>query len=275
MTLSAYQLADPRSPYFALTRHFALVAQMARRNVAGRYRGSFAGLMWSFFNPLLLLVIYTFVFGVIFKSRWNAQTENPFQYAVVLFAGLNINTFFSECVLRGTRLIVENANFVKRVVFPLETLAWTTIAAGLFHLLVSTLVLLLISLFLSNHVPWTAIFFPAVVICFLPFVAGTVWLLASLGVYLRDLGQLMGVVTTALMFLAPILYPATAISPQYRALLYLNPLTVIAEASQNVLIFGRPPIWGHLALYVLVSVFFAWLAFAWFEQTRKGFADVV
>jgi lipopolysaccharide transport system permease protein len=275
MTTSAYRLADPFSPYRALTRHFALVVQMARRNVAGRYRGSFAGLLWSFLNPLLLLVLYTFLFGVIFKSRWNAQTTNPFQYAMVLFAGLNINTFFSECANRATTLIVDNTNFVKRVVFPLETLTWSTIGSGLFHLFVSTIVLLAVSPFVMGHIPWTAILFPIVVLCFLPFMAGTVWLLASLGVYLRDLKQVVGIVTMALLFLAPILYPPTLIPGQYRNLLYLNPLTVIAEASQNVLIFGKPPLWNLLGVYVLVSGLFAWLAFAWFEQTRKGFADVV
>ncbi len=275
MTTSAYRLADPVSPYLALTRHFALVAQLAQREVAGRYRGSFAGLLWSFFNPLLMLAIYTFVFGVIFKSRWNAQATDPFQYAMVLFAGLNINALFSECANRATTLIVENTNFVKRVVFPLETLAWSTLGAGLFHLCVSTLVLLLISPSIMGQLPWTAIFFPVVVACFLPFVAGTVWLLAALGVYLRDLKQAVGVLTTALMFLAPILYPATLIPERYRFALYLNPLTVVAEASRDVLIWGRLPRWDRLAIYAAVASLFAWAAFAWFERTRKGFADVV
>ena len=275
MTTSAYRLTDPISPYLALTRHFALVVQMARRDVAGRYRGSFAGLLWSFFNPLLMLVIYTFVFGVIFKSRWNAQTTNPFQYAMVLFAGLNINTLFSECANRATTLIVENTSFVKRVVFPLETLTWSALGAGLFHLCVSTIVLLVIAPLTMGHFPWTVIFFPVVVVCFLPFVAGTIWLLASLGVYLRDLKQAVGIVTTALMFLAPILYPATLIPERYRFALYFNPLTIIAEASQNVLIWGRLPRWDHLAAYAVVASLFAWFAFAWFEQMRKGFADVV
>jgi lipopolysaccharide transport system permease protein len=275
MTTSAYRLSHPLSPYFALTRHSALVLQMARRDVAGRYRGSFAGLLWSFFNPLLMLAIYTFVFGVIFKSRWSTQMSAPFQYAMVLFAGLNIHTFFSECANRATTLIVENANFVKRVVFPLETLTWSTIGAALFHLFVSTLVLVVASPWIMGRIPWTVVLFPIVVLCFLPFVAGTVWLLASLGAYLRDLRQVVGIATMALMFLAPIVYPVTLVPARYRDLLYLNPLTVIVQASQDVLVFGRPPVWSHLGLYVLMSGLFVWLAFAWFEQTRKGFADVV
>jgi lipopolysaccharide transport system permease protein len=275
MTTSAYRLADPLSPYIALKRHFALVVQMAKRDVISRYRGSFAGLLWSFFNPLLILVIYTFVFGVIFKSRWNAQTTNQFQYAIVLFAGLIINTFFSECANRAANIIVENTNFVKRVVFPLETLTWSTIGSGLFHLFVSMLVLLVMLPFVMGYVPWTVVLFPIVVACFLPFVAGAVWLLASMGVYFRDLKQLVGIITMAMMFLSPILYPATLIPERFRFALYFNPLTVIVEASQNVLVWGRPPHWGHLAIYVIAVSLFAWFSFAWFEQTRKGFADVV
>lgn len=275
MTTSAYRLIDPLSPYIALKRHFTLIVQMAKRDVAGRYRGSFAGLFWSLFNPLLMLAIYTFVFGVLFKARWSSQEIGHLQFAIILFAGLNINTLFSECANHATTLITENTNFVKRVVFPLETLSWSVLGAALFHLLVSTGVLLVMLLIANGSIPWTVVFFPLVVACFLPFVAGVVWLLASLGVFLRDLKQVVVIITVVLMYLAPIMYPATMIPAAYRHLLYLNPLTVIVEASQNVLVWGKPPLWSHLAIYTLVSCLIAWAAFAWFEQTRKGFADVV
>jgi lipopolysaccharide transport system permease protein len=273
--ISAYRLIDPLSPYRALRRHFALIVQMARRDVVGRYRGSFIGLLWSFFNPLLMLMIYTFVFGIIFNSRWNAQVTGHFEFAIILFAGLNINSMFAECANRAPTLIVENTNFVKKVVFPLEILSWSALGSALFHLLVSTVVLLIISLFVKGSLPWTIVLFPVVVACFLPFVAGTIWLLASLGVFLRDLKQATGIITTALMFLAPILYPKDFIPESYRDWMYLNPLTVIVEASQDVLIWGKPPSWTHLGLYTVLSCLFAWLAFAWFERSRKGFADVL
>lgn len=273
--ISAYRLIDPTSPYRALFRHLALVMQMARRDVVGRYRGSFIGLLWSFFNPLLMLMIYTFVFGVIFNSRWNEQVGGRFQFAIILFAGLNINALFTECANRAPTLIVENTNFVKKVVFPLETLSWSVIGSALFHLLVSTLVLLAIEWLASGSIPWTVMLFPVVVACFLPFVAGVVWLLASLGVFLRDLKQATGILTTALMFLAPIMYPKEFIPAEFRNWMYLNPLTVIVDASRDVLIWGRLPDWRMLGLYTLISGLFAWLAFAWFERSRKGFADVL
>lgn len=276
--IANYRLLDPLSPYRALKRNYALIVQMARRDVAGRYRGSFAGLLWSFLNPLLMLVIYTFVFGVIFKARWSTpgnQITGHFQYAVMLFAGLNINAMFSECANRAPTLIIQNTNYVKKIVFPLESLSWSTLGAALFHLLISTIVLLVISLLANHSVPWTIVLFPIVVACFLPFVAGAVWLLSSLGVFLRDLQQAIVIITTAMMFLAPILYPMTLIPEQYRIYMYINPLTTIALASQDVLVLGVPPNWGHLAWYLLASCIFAWLSFVWFERTKKGFADVL
>ena len=248
---------------------------MAKRDVASRYRGSFMGLFWSFFNPLLMLAIYTFVFGVIFKARWNMHVTSHIAFAIILFAGLNVSMMFTECANRASTLIVDNTNFVKKVVFPLETLSWSVLGAALFHLLIATVALLAIELIATHHLPWTVLLFPIVIAVFLPFMAGTIWLLASLGVFFRDLKQAIAIVTTAMMFLAPIMYPMSMIPDQYRILLYLNPLTVIAMASQNVLFLGELPRWDHLALYFVVSCLFAWLAFAWFEKTRKGFADVV
>lgn len=273
--ISTYRLRDPSSPYKALTRHFALILQMARRDVIGRYRGSFIGLLWSFFNPLLMLGVYTFVFGLIFKSRWSDQVSGHFEFAVVLFAGLNINSMFAECANRAPTLIVENTNFVKKVVFPLETLSWSTLGSALFHLLVSTLVLLVFSLVVRGTVPWTVVYFPIVVAVFIPFMAGLIWLLSSLGVFLRDLKQAMGIVTTMMMFLAPIFYPQSLIPPPYRNLLYLNPLTVIVNASRDVLVWGHAPNWEVLGVYAIAACLFAWGSFYWFERTRKGFADVL
>lgn len=273
--ITAYRLSDPTSPYRALYRHFSLVLQMAKRDVVGRYRGSFIGLLWSFFNPLLMLAIYAFVFGYIFKSRWAGQTGGHLEFVVILFAGLNINALFAECANRAPSLIVENTNFVKKVVFPLETLSWSVLGSALFHLAVSTVVLLLIETGANHSVPWTVLLFPLVLVCFLPMLAGTIWLFASLGVFLRDLKQAVGIMTTAIMFMAPIMYPRTLIPEPYRGWMVLNPLTIIVESSQDVLVWGRMPPWGDLGVYVASACLFAWAAFAWFERTRKGFADVL
>lgn len=233
------------------------------------------GLLWSFLNPLFMLAIYTFVFSVIFQSHWVGQTSGHFDFAVILFAGLNINSFFSECANRAPTLIIENTNFVKKVVFPLETLSWSILGSALFHLLVSTIVLLAFSLVVRGAVPLTILLFPIVVLAFIPVVVGVVWLLASLGVFLRDLKQAIGVITTAMLFVAPVFYPLTNIPPHLRYWMYLNPLTEIVVASRDVLVWGRTPNWIALALYTMVGICFAWASFAWFQRSRRGFADVL
>ncbi|MDR6936857.1 ABC transporter permease [Luteibacter sp. 3190] len=271
----SYQLGNPLSPIVAFARHRTLVGRMAKREIVGRYRGSFIGIFWSFFTPLFMLAVYTFVFGFIFKSRWTGPAAGKLDFAVILFAGMNMHALFAECAIRAPTLIIENSNFVKKVIFPLETLAWTSVAAGLFHLLISTVVLLSFSLLVRGFFPWTVILFPVVVLAYLPFLAGVVWLSASLGVYLRDLKQAVGVIVPVLMFLAPILYPLESIPADLRWLLYLNPLTVVVEAARDVLIWGRMPDWGLLAEYAVASLLFAWGSFAWFERSRSGFADVL
>jgi lipopolysaccharide transport system permease protein len=275
LMMTRYTLRNPISPYRALTQHFQLVLQMSRRDVIGRYRGSFMGLFWSFFNPLLMLAVYTFVFGIIFKSRWNSEITGHFEFAVVLFAGLNINAFFAECANHAPTLIIENTNFVKRVVFPLETLGWSVMAASLFHLAISTLVLLIFEWIVMGTVPLTALLFPVIVLAFIPFVVGSVWLLSALGVFLRDLKQAITIITMVMMFLAPIFYPLTLIPPRFRVFMYLNPLTLIVRESRNVLVWGVMPNWIELGAYALIGGLFAWLAFVWFEKARKGFADVL
>lgn len=275
MISSSYRISSPLSPFAPLRRHYALVYQMAKRDVMGRYRGSFIGLLWSFLTPLFMLAIYTFVFSFIFHSHWVGQTSGHFDFAVILFAGLNMNAFFSECANRAPTLIIENTNFVKKVVFPLETLGWSMLGSGLFHLLVSTIVLLVFSLMVRGSVPPTIVLFPIVVLAFLPVMAGIVWLLASLGVFLRDLKQAIGVITTAMLFLAPVFYPMDNIPPYLRHWMYLNPLTEVVNASRDVLVWGHQPSWTALGLYVLVGIVFAWGCFAWFQRSRKGFADVL
>lgn len=272
--IERYRLWDPLSPYRALRQHWALVLQLAKRDVVGRYRGSFVGLLWSFFNPLLMLGVYTFVFAGIFKSRWGSESSH-LDFAIMLFAGLNINSMLAECANRAPSLILENTNFVKRVVFPLETLAWSVVGSALFHLFVSTIVLLAFTGVTRHTLPWTIVLFPVVVLAFVPFVVGLVWLLSSLGVFLRDLKQAVGILTSLLMFLAPIFYPKTLIPARYQPLLYINPLTEIVEASRDVLVWGRLPDWTMLGWYAILSAGFAWMSFAWFQRTRRGFADVL
>ncbi len=256
-------------------RHRDLIAQMARREVVGRYRGSVLGIVWSFFHPVLMLTVYTFVFSVVFNARWQSGSDSKTEFAIVLFAGMIVYNLFAECINRAPGLVLANPNYVKKVVFPLEILPWVVFAAALFHAAVSLAVLLGFYALVNHDLQWTVVFLPVVLLPLVFLTLGLAWLFASLGVYLRDVGQTVGVATTVLMFLSPIFYPVTALPEDYRAIMYLNPLAHLIEQARAVTIWGQMPDWGALGLGLAVSLAVAWLGFAWFQKTRRGFADVL
>ena len=267
--------ASPREMAASLWRNRSLVMALVKREVLGRYRGSALGLLWSFFNPVFMLLVYTFVFSMVFKARWNAGSDSKTEFALVLFAGLLIFNLFSECVNRAPGLVLANVNYVKKVVFPLDILPWVTLGSALFHAVISLVVWLVAYLILFGCPYPTVLLLPLIVLPLLLFIMGISWALASLGVFLRDVSQLIGIVTTVLMFLSPIFYPVTALPEQYRHILMLNPLTPAIEMARDVLYWGKLPDFGLLALYFAASAVIAWLGFAWFQKTRKGFADVL
>jgi lipopolysaccharide transport system permease protein len=260
----------------SLWRNRQLILQLARREVAGRYRGSVMGLTWSFFNPVLMLLVYTFVFSVVFRARWGiGGEESKSDFAIILFVGMIVHGLFAECINRAPSLILSNINYVKKVVFPLEILPWVVMGSALFHLLVSLAVLLGALLVLNSYVPWTAILFPIVAVPLLLATMGLAWFFAATGVFVRDIGQTTGILTTVLLFLSPVFYPISVLPETYQYLLLLNPLTFIIEESRKVLIWGQLPDWAGLGIYSTLAMLFAWTGFWWFQRTRKGFADVV
>ncbi|MCX5875932.1 MAG: ABC transporter permease [Deltaproteobacteria bacterium] len=266
---------SPRAMAGSLWHNRSLIWLLVVREVAGRYRGSILGILWSFFNPVFMLAVYTFVFSVVFKARWGASDESRAEFALILFAGLLVFNLFVECINRAPMLILANINYVKKVVFPLEILPWVAFGAALFHALVSLAVWLLFSFWVFGVPQVTLLFFPLVLVPLGLLVMGLSWFLAALGVFLRDVVQLVGVMTTVLLFLTPIFYPVSAIPERYRLFLHLNPLTFIVEQSRDLLIFGSGLAWGRLGLLTAFAFLVAWLGFAWFQKTRKGFADVL
>ena len=253
-----------------------IITQMTKREVMGRYKGSIMGLAWSFFNPVFMLAVYTFVFSVIFKSRWGVgEEESKGMFAVVLFVGMIVHGLFAEVLNRAPSLILSNVNYVKKVVFPLEVLPVISMGAALFHSVISVGVLLTAFVLLKGYLHWTVVFFPLVLLPLVILTLGLGWILSSLGVFLRDLGQTIGIITTVLLFLSPVFYPSSALPKAYLNWLWLNPLTFFIEEARNVLIWGRTPDWGGWVMAYLTSLAIAWLGFAWFQKTRKGFADVI
>jgi len=261
----------------SLWRNRQLIVQMTRREVVGRYQGSAMGLAWSFFNPVFMLVVYTFVFSEIFKSRWGGVggDDSKTQFAVVLFVGMIVLSLFSEVLNRAPSLILSNVNYVKKVVFPIEILPVIAMGAALFHTLVSLGVLLAAFLLFNGYCHWTSIFIPLILLPLVILTTGLAWMLASLGVFLRDVGQTIAILTTVLMFLSPVFYPVTAIPERFRPFIMANPLTFIIEQAREVLIWGHLPNWVGLGGYTLAATVVAWAGYAWFQKTRKGFADVL
>lgn len=267
--------ASPAEMVRSLWRNRSLIRSLVTREVVGRYRGSFMGILWSFFNPVFMLLVYTFVFSVVFKARWGSGSDSKTEFALVLFAGLIVFNLFSECFNRAPGLILANTNYVKKVVFPLEVLPWVVLGSALFHAVISLSVWLIAYLILMGLPNPTLLLLPFVILPLIFFILGLSWALAALGVYLRDVSQLTGMATTTLMFLSPIFYPVNALPEPYRQILYFNPITPAVELTRDVLYWGKPPNLVMLAAFTMVAASLACIGFAWFQKTRKGFADVL
>jgi lipopolysaccharide transport system permease protein len=258
-------------------RYRYLIMQMIKREIASRYQGSALGIIWSFLNPLLMLIVYTFVFSVVFKSRWgNVETEESrIDFAITLFAGLIIFQLFTEIMNRAPALILGNVNYVKKVIFPIELLPFISTGVMLFHASISLLVLITVQILYKGSIPWTIVYLPLILLPLLLAGLGVSWFLASISVYIRDIPQIIGVFTTVLMFISAVFFPISALPENYQLMVKLNPLAIIINESRNSLIFGEHPDWGLLGLMMLIGLMLASGGYWWFQKTRKGFADVL
>ena len=267
--------SDPLSFLRTVAAQRELVVELVRGDVAGRYRGSILGVLWSLASPLLLLAAFTFVFGTVFQSRWGGAAAGHGDYALLLFPGILLHGLMAEAVTRAPGLVTAVPNYVKKVVFPLELLPLVAVATALFHLAIGLAVLVGALLVVHGGLPPSAIALPLILLPYTLLILGVTWILAALGVYLRDISHVTGLVTMLLMFLSPVLFPASALPEPYRTWLWLNPLTLPLEETRGALIEGRWPEWGALAVYTVVALAISCAGYWWFQKARKGFADVV
>jgi lipopolysaccharide transport system permease protein len=267
--------ASPSALISSFRTNFQLIKSLTKREIYGRYRGSFFGVLWSLINPLFMLLIYTFVFGVVFKSRWAGGGESKSEFALVLFSGLMVFNLFSECIVRSPRLIIDNANFVKKVIFPLEVLSVVSLLTSVFHFLVSLFIWLITYTLVFGQLNITALAVPLIIIPLFLMTLGFSWILNSLGTYFRDLQQIIGPLVMSLMFLSPIFYSISSIPKGYQYLVYINPLATIIESFRGALYFGSIPNLTFLLFYYIGSLLILILGFWFFQKTRKGFADVL
>jgi lipopolysaccharide transport system permease protein len=259
----------------SLWKNRNLIHDLAKREIVGRYKGSFLGLCWSLLIPIIMLLVYTFVFGVIFKARWTNGTESQVAFALNLFAGLIVFNFFAECVNRAPSLIVNNVNYVKKVVFPLEILSVVSLCAAFFHFLVSFLVLLLAGVTLGGTSLSSLYLLPLIIFPLAPLTLGVSWFLAALGVYVRDVAQITSVVLSVLMFMSPVFYPLSALPEGIRTVVEWIPLNIIIDQFRQTVLDPQRIDLGQYGFTAMASLGLAWLGFTWFQKTRKGFADVL
>lgn len=273
--LSAHGWLDPLGPFRCVGEHWALILRLTKREIEAKYRGSFLGIAWAVIVPLLLLTVYTFVFSVVFVTRWNRPIGGKGEFALVLFAGLIVFNFFSETVTRAPSLMLAHTSYIKKVVFPIEILPMVVLLSSAVNALLSAIVLLCGYVLLIGVPPVSALMAPIAIFPLVLFTLGLAEFLASIGVYIRDLQQVIGIVVLLLMFLSPIFYPMAALPQEYQRLVYLNPLAVIIEWFRGTLFWGQVPGLLEMVGSLVVSLLIAWLGFSWFMKTKKGFADVI
>lgn len=260
----------------AIWKHRELIWRLSQREIQGRYRGSILGMGWSFLQPLAMLAVYTFVFSQVFKARWGGiEQAGPLAFAVNLFAGLIVFNLFAECASRGPGLITANPNYVKKVVFPLEILAPVCLGTATFHAISSLAVLLIFELASIGRIPLSALWLPIVWSPVLLISLAVLWVLSALGVFLRDIDQVIGVVVNMMMFLSPIFFPLSALPPRWLPLLQLNPLAQAIEQTRAVLVFGHQPGASYLIIGVGLGLVACELSYRGFQRAKPAFADVI
>jgi lipopolysaccharide transport system permease protein len=261
-----------------LRQHANLIRELVARDVRDRYSGSWLGMVWALITPIVLIAIYSIVFGAIFGSRipgMETQHSGTFGFGVYLFSGLLVFTIFSEVIGRAPAMIWSNANYVKKVVFPLEVLPVIAVISALVHSILPFAVLIVAEFFILDAVPATALLYPFALVLMLPMLLGLAWAIAALGAYVRDLGQLIGLIMTVLMFLSPIFVPVAKFPEWAQPIVRLNPICIVVELC-NAALFGSPaPGAGTVITYVICSIAVFFAGWKIFEACRAGFADVI
>ena len=263
-------------PVLTIWRNRGLIRVMTRRDVLGRYRGSFAGSFWTIFNPLLLMLTYFFVFAVVLQTKFPGDPSRS-GFVLYYLAGMLPWLAFSEAVGRSATVMLEHRNFVKKLVFAVETLPVNLVASGLITEFFAVLLFCGVLLAVRHAVPATVLWLPVLVVPQVLFTLGLCWFLAALGVFVRDLGQILGFLLTIWFFATPICYPEASLPQSATLLLSKNPIYVLVSGYRTILLDPRhrPPAFGPLWKLWLLSLVVFVLGHAWFYKLRKSFPDLI
>lgn len=259
----------------SLFSHYYLIKEFSKREIFSRYRGSVLGIWWALLTPILMLLIFTFVFGEIFQAKWHGGSGNIAEFSVQLYAGLVVFWFFNEVITKSPGLIVSQSNYVTKVIFPLEILPVVTLIGSLFHLLINLAILLIAVAAVYQEIHLSILALPLIILVTMPMLLGAGWIFSALGVYVRDISTLIGVFMSMVMFLSPIFYPIEAVPQWSRWLFEINPMSLPIEWIRGCVCNGIWPAWEAMAIYALVSLLIAYVGWKLFGAMRKGFADVL
>ena len=262
-------------PFISPWRHRELFRRVLSRDIEAAFRGSGFGLAWIVLIPLTLVVIYSFVFGVILNAKWATPVQTPYDVPLIYFCGIMVFSFFMEPVIRSTTFIREQRAYVTKIIFPVELLGWVLIGTALFKFCVNLTLLLVAVTVVHGAFPVHALLIPVLMLPLLLMTIGVVWFLAGIGAFIRDLAHALEALGPIIMFISPIFYSAAQIPVAYRPWFFLNPLTFFLESMRGLLFFDAPFAWGSYAIYLGVALAVALSGFAIFQRLRPGFADVV
>ncbi|KPV58963.1 hypothetical protein QJ48_13500 [Paenibacillus sp. A3] len=259
-----------------LFNHRNLLFQFIQRDIVARYRGSYLGLVWTLIQPLVMLVVYSFVFSVIFKVKWgNAEGVSKLDFAMVTFAGLIIFQIFSEPMYRSTAILSANSNYVKRVVFPLEILPTSAVFSSFVLNCFSMAILFGALIFYQYPVGWNALFLPVILIPLLLFTLGFSYIVTTLGIFFKDLGQAMSIIMNILFYISPVFYPITAVPKEFQIYMMFNPLTFFVESFRAVVIYNSQPNWSNYCVLLAISIVIFIFGSTLFNKTKETFSDVI
>ncbi|KLV05828.1 hypothetical protein ABT56_09815 [Photobacterium aquae] len=258
-----------------LLQHKGLIWTMAKRDLAMRYKGSVMGMLWTFFNPLLMLAIYTFVFQYVFRSKWGMEGEMKTGFAIILFSGLILHMWLTEVFSRSVSLMSSNANFVKKIVFPLEVFPWVVLLSASFQFAIASLVLVGFMVVEGASFTMSMLLAPITVAPLALLLLGSSYLFSALGVFVKDLEQFIGSFVTILLFTSTVFFSLDNVPAIIQPFIKLNPLTIPVEAFRGAVIWGHVDNWFEVGIYTVVSILFTLVSYAFFKKVKTIFPDVM
>ncbi len=264
------------SPWQKIWENSELLIQLLQRKIKLKYVGSAMGVVWEFLGPLMLLGLYVFIFGYVFQGSFsNDPSESRITYAIGVFLGLTIFHLLAEIIAISVTSILSVPNFVKKVVFPLEIQPVIDCFVALKSFSVSLLMVILAQLLLGDGITLHLLWLIPIVAAFCLFILGVSWMISSVSVYIRDIGQLTQFISMAIMFGSAVFYPSSKIPDAAFAFLKYNPVLQAIEMSRDVLLWHKSPETFGLVYLSLISVFTFYLGYFIFKALRDGFADVI